>query len=76
MLVTKWGRSAVGSVFEWHSKGRGFDPLRLHHKRGYSSVGRAVASHVTGLGFESPYLHHNTKSADKTALLLYVISKV
>ena len=25
-----WGRSAVGSAFEWHSKGRRFDPDRLH----------------------------------------------
>ncbi len=25
-----WGRSSVGRALEWHSRGRGFDPLRLH----------------------------------------------
>ena len=27
---TRWGRGAVGSAFEWHSKGRGFESRRLH----------------------------------------------
>ena len=27
-----WGISAVGSAFEWHSKGQGFDSPMLHHK--------------------------------------------
>ena len=27
------GISAVGSAFEWHSKGQGFDSPMLHHKR-------------------------------------------
>ena len=26
-----WGRSSVGRALEWHSRGRGFDSLRLHH---------------------------------------------
>src|SRR5262249_20635405 len=25
-----WGRSSVGRALEWHSRGRGFDSLRLH----------------------------------------------
>ncbi len=25
-----WGRSAAGSAFEWHSKGREFESHRLH----------------------------------------------
>ena len=25
------GRSSVGRAFEWHSKGQGFDPPRLHY---------------------------------------------
>ena len=28
---TTWGISAVGSAFEWHSKGQGFDSPMLHH---------------------------------------------
>lgn len=30
-IIFLWGRGAAGSAFEWHSKGRGFDPHRLHH---------------------------------------------
>ncbi len=26
-----WGRSSVGRALEWHSRGRRFDPVRLHH---------------------------------------------
>ena len=26
-----WGRSSAGRALEWHSRGRGFDPHRLHH---------------------------------------------
>src|SRR5437870_4903850 len=29
-----WGRGAVGSALEWHSRGRGFESLRLHFPRG------------------------------------------
>ncbi len=25
-----WGRSSVGRALEWHSRGRRFDPVRLH----------------------------------------------
>ncbi len=27
-----WGRSSAGRAFEWHSKGQGFEPPRLHLK--------------------------------------------
>ena len=27
-----WGRSSDGRAREWHSRGRGFDPHRLHKK--------------------------------------------
>ena len=26
----QWGRSSVGRALEWHSRGRQFDPDRLH----------------------------------------------
>ena len=26
-----WGRSSVGRVLDWQSRGRGFEPHRLHH---------------------------------------------
>ena len=29
--TTRWGRSSVGRALEWHSRGRRFDPVRLHH---------------------------------------------
>ncbi len=32
-MFTKWGRSAAGSASQWHCEGRGFESLRLHHKR-------------------------------------------
>ena len=32
-LSTKRGHGAVGSAFEWHSKGQGFESPWLHHKR-------------------------------------------
>jgi hypothetical protein len=28
--TNKWGCGAAGSVLEWHSRGRGFDPRQLH----------------------------------------------
>ena len=27
----QWGRSSVGRALEWHSRGRQFDPDRLHN---------------------------------------------
>ena len=30
-----WGRSSVGRALEWHSRGRQFDPDRLHIKLSY-----------------------------------------
>ena len=30
LLSGTWGISAVGSAFEWHSKGQGFDSPMLH----------------------------------------------
>ena len=32
-IVLFRGISAVGSAFEWHSKGQGFDSPMLHHKK-------------------------------------------
>lgn len=32
-MIIKWGRSAAGSASQWHCEGRGFESLRLHHKR-------------------------------------------
>ncbi len=34
--INNWGCGAAGSVLEWHSRGRGFDPRQLHFylKRG------------------------------------------
>ena len=28
-----WACGAVGSVLEWHSRGRGFDPLQVHQMK-------------------------------------------
>src|SRR6187455_1915119 len=36
-----WGRSSVGRALEWHSRGRGFDSLRLHSS---FRVGSAVST--------------------------------
>lgn len=30
VVYRHWGISAVGSAFEWHSKGRGFESHMLH----------------------------------------------
>ena len=30
-LFPIWGRSSAGRALEWHSRGHGFDPHRLHH---------------------------------------------
>ena len=30
-VLRSWGRSSVGRALEWHSRGRRFDPDRLHH---------------------------------------------
>ena len=30
---SQWGRSSLGRALEWHSRGREFDPLRLHHAK-------------------------------------------
>ena len=30
LIKYKWGRSSVGRALEWHSRGRRFDPVRLH----------------------------------------------
>ena len=29
--IISWGRSSAGRALEWHSRGRRFDPDRLHH---------------------------------------------
>jgi putative endonuclease len=29
-FINTWGCSSVGRALEWHSRGRGFDPLQLH----------------------------------------------
>ena len=34
MFGRTWGRGAVGSALEWHSRGQGFDSPRLHISRG------------------------------------------
>jgi hypothetical protein len=39
---TEWGRSSVGRAREWHSRGQGFDPPRLHCSVGLGSVGLVV----------------------------------
>ena len=28
-----WGCSSLGRALEWHSRGKGFDPPHLHHKK-------------------------------------------
>src|ERR1019366_3141188 len=30
-----WGCSSVGRALEWHSRGRRFDPVQLHHSISY-----------------------------------------
>ncbi len=34
-----WGISAVGSAFEWHSKGRGFESHMLHEGKSPENTG-------------------------------------
>src|SRR2546422_6266309 len=36
-----WGRSSVGRALEWHSRGRGFDSLRLH-----SLLAESIVCHI------------------------------
>ncbi len=39
-LKNIWGCGAAGSVLEWHSRGRGFDPRQLHFDmKGVNSKG-------------------------------------
>src|SRR4029079_19507684 len=46
------GRGAVGSAFEWHSKGRGFESLRLHFDSRVSAVDSRLFS-LTKSAFSS-----------------------
>ena len=36
--IISWGCSSPGRALEWHSRGKGFDPPHLHHKRTFESV--------------------------------------
>ena len=58
-----WGCSSAGRALEWHSRGRRFDPVQLHHLillfgayPVYNPKRRAVAS--TGRRFDPVQLHH------------------
>ena len=46
-----WGISAVGSAFEWHSKGRGFESHMLHFKKTFGNT-RNVDGHWISEGFQ------------------------
>jgi hypothetical protein len=59
-LKSSWGCSSAGRALEWHSRGRRFDPVQLHHLTFlfrafpvYSPKGRAVVS--TGRRSESTH---------------------
>ncbi len=41
-----WGRSSAGRALEWHSRGHGFDPHRLHQKADIPSEGWCVCFFV------------------------------
>ena len=45
------GISAVGSAFEWHSKGRGFESHMLHFKKTFGNT-RNVDGHWISEGFQ------------------------
>ncbi len=45
---TLWGRSSVGRALESHSRGRGFDPHRLHHS---GRAGKLTCPFVLGIDF-------------------------
>ena len=36
--LVAWGRSSAGRALDWQSRGQGFDPPRLHHRR-YTASG-------------------------------------
>ena len=39
VFFTLWGCSSVGRAREWHSRGRGSDPLQLHYQVGRKASG-------------------------------------
>src|SRR6266850_7308006 len=53
--IISWGRSSAGRALEWHSRGRRFDPDRLHQKFQVVSdpneerISRIVTTFVSGL---------------------------
>ena len=44
-----WGISAVGSAFEWHSKGRGFESHMLHERESLENTRYFVNSGFSGI---------------------------
>ncbi len=44
--IAVWGRSSAGRALEWHSRGHGFDPHRLHQKTDIPSEGWYVCFFV------------------------------
>ena len=53
-----WGRSSVGRALEWHSRGQGFDPPRLHQSTSTHqlSQGRGGACPFPGALKGLPYI--------------------
>ena len=39
-----WGRSSPGRALEWHSRGKEFDPPRLHHDKNRYYAGILLVS--------------------------------
>ena len=58
-FLTFWGRSSVGRALESHSRGRGFDPHRLHH---LIQCKELLCPRVFALGWRSSHCHWQSVS--------------
>lgn len=43
-----WAFSSVGRAFVWHTKGRGFDPPKVHHLMAENTSGKASMISANG----------------------------
>ena len=48
LSINLWGCSSAGRALEWHSRGRRFDPVQLHHFIFYSELLQSTAQRENG----------------------------